>query len=266
MDYSSIRTEQLEPGATWAPPQLPNGEIRLGYVQHIGSRKTQQDSAGATNGGAFAVIADGMGGLSNGEFVSDLVVRTMLESARSLGPNPEIGDLLQIVHRTNTVVNSTLGQDKLYQSGSTMVCTLIDNRKLLWASVGDSRIYLFRNGGLIQLNREHNLLHKLLVQAVRGEATFQDIGTKSNLGSLTSFFGMGALAEVDFATEPITLCPGDWVLLMSDGVYHFLPEEEILRGLTEGTDPQSACEKIMRRVEAVRHPYQDNLSLIIQSV
>lgn len=267
MQYSDIQTERPEPEPAHNSPQKPGSSgVRIGYVQHIGSRQTQQDSAGATSSGEFAVVADGMGGLADGEVVSDLVVRSLLDFAKDLGPNPDIAALLQIIQWTNLAVNTALGQDKLYQCGSTMVCSLIKNRKLLWASIGDSRIYLFRGGGLIQLNREHNLLHKQLAQAVQGDLSFRDIGPKSNLGNLTSFFGMGKLADVDFSVEPITLCRGDWTLLMSDGIYHFLSEAEILQGLYEGGDPQSACEKIMMRVKAQNHPYQDNLSLVIQSV
>lgn len=238
--------------------------LTVGYAQHIGKRNSQQDSIGVSKDGSFAVLADGMGGMNAGEVISGLVVKNFLNIVADFGPGIDIAALLQAVYWTNITTNYELTQKKFSQCGTTMVCSLVKNRKLLWASVGDSRIYLFRKGGLIQLNREHNLLHKQLLYATQGKLSFGTIGPKEDLDNLTSFFGMGNLAEVDFSVEPIELLDDDIVLLMSDGVYRYLTEQEISLELQMSKDPQIACNRILQKIIAKNHPYQDNASLVIQ--
>lgn len=238
----------------------------VGFGQCIGMRKTQQDSAGITSNGAFAVISDGMGGLADGEIASDVVVRSILEYVNALSGILDITVLLQAIPHVNASINAVLGSNGIYQSGATMVCSYLSGRRLSWISVGDSRIYLFRSGGLIQMNREHNLRSKQLQQLAQGFLSPAEMGPQESMGNLTSFFGMGNLAAVDFSAEPVTLCAGDWVILMSDGVYHFLTEAEILQALWEGKTPQAACDSVLKKIRDKGHPYQDNASIIIQAV
>lgn len=238
----------------------------VGFGQCLGMRKNQQDSAGITSSGAFAVISDGMGGLTDGEIASDVVVRSILEYVKALPEISDIANLLQGIPYVNASINEILGSNGIYQSGATMVCSYLSKRRLSWISVGDSRIYLFRNGGLIQMNREHNLRSKQLQQLAQGFLSPAEMGPKESMGNLTSFFGMGNLASVDFPAEPVTLCAGDWVILMSDGVYHFLTEAEMVQALWGGKTPQAACDSVLQKIHDKGHTYQDNASIIIQAV
>lgn len=240
--------------------------MKTGCIQHIGKRNAQQDSIGISKDGSVAVLADGMGGMNSGEIISSLIVKNLLDIVADFRSDMNISALLQAVHWANITTNYELSQKKLSLCGSTMVCSAAKSKRLLWISVGDSRVYLFRSGGLIQLNRDHNLLRKQLLYAAQGKMPFGNIGPNEELGNLTSFFGMGDLAEVDFSVEPIELLDSDMVLLMSDGIYRFLTEREIALELQVNKDPQAACNGILQRLIQKNHPYQDNISLIIQRV
>lgn len=136
------------------------GAIRIGKLHAQGKRKSQQDSffvsqedMVATHG-LLTVVADGMGGLSDGDRVSQTAVSTMAESFYNMKGEPTLL-LLALLEQANTAVNKLLGPSGRNKSGSTIVAGLIKDKKFYYLSVGDSRICLFRKGVLMQLNREH---------------------------------------------------------------------------------------------------------------
>ena len=136
--------------------------ISLGKIHDIGRRDYQQDSFGQTavlrNTGILAVLADGMGGLSGGERVSQKIVMEALTFGSTLQANQVPTALPGMVAGINRAVNQMLGPKGLYTSGSTVVSALITGNALRWISVGDSRVYLYRDGQISQLSRDHDLL------------------------------------------------------------------------------------------------------------
>ncbi len=214
-----------------------NGPISVGNVQNIGQRESQQDSFGLSDmsnkalceqKGLFAIVADGMGGLSNGAEVSALVTRSMLGSFSTrpfTADTPQ--ELLNMLSYANKEVNGFLKNVK-DRSGSTVVAVLLKDKMLHWISVGDSRICLIRNGAILQLNREHTYASELDEKAAKGEISYEKAQSDPQRNALTSYLGMGELEKIDRSLRPLQLTPGDRVLLMSDGVFGTLSDEEIL--------------------------------------
>lgn len=123
----------------------------VGKLHNIGSRGSQQDSLGVVDmqDAVFAVVADGMGGLSDGDKVSQKIVLTMMQDADRSKMAPRDDTLLyQMISHANSEVNRMLGRSKQYESGSTVIAVLAERDRFQWVSVGDSRIYLFRGGSL----------------------------------------------------------------------------------------------------------------------
>ncbi|MEY8391615.1 protein phosphatase 2C domain-containing protein [Lachnospiraceae bacterium 45-W7] len=237
-----------------------------GKVHNIGKRKEQQDSFGVSNvgNGRFAVVADGMGGLAEGDKVSQKIVLTMLQEAAKLSSvRAEDAPLYRMVSRANQEVTKMLGTGGAYKSGSTVAAVLAGPDSFQWISVGDSRIYLFRGNCLIQINREHIYETELLEKAVNGEISFSEVRTNRQRKGLTSFIGMGELKHVDGSLRPLEIMPRDKVLLMSDGVFHTLPETEICRILAETEDAQQAAAELEKQVLARQNPRQDNFTAVI---
>lgn len=240
-------------------------QISIGKLHEIGGRKSQQDCFAvspvdlAGSHGLLAVVADGMGGLADGDKVSQAAVATFLDGFFSAQGEPgQI--LLSLTEQANRTVNRMLGSN-IGKSGSTLVAGLVRNGWFHYISVGDSRICLYRDGVLYQLNREHIYCHELSIQAVNGIGTLQGAASHPNAAGLTSFLGMGQLKYIDIPAQPIAVQPGDKFILMSDGVYNALSREE-LSGALNGTAVQSA-EELGRLIQGKAYQNQDNYTAVI---
>lgn len=256
--------KRLDKNPSGKPGNNPaNGAI--GKLHSIGNRQDQQDSFSiqAIGGGLFAVVADGMGGLSEGDKVSQLVVMTMLQAANKLQSLPKEQVLFEMVAYANSEVNRMLGHSEYYKSGSTVVAAIVERDCFHWISVGDSRIYLYRNKRLIQLNREHTYESELMLQAVNGEIPFEEVTSSKERCGLTSFIGMGELKYVDGSRRGIKKQQGDCLLLMTDGVFNTVSEEEICQIIETAGSAQNAADMLHGRIQSYRKEKQDNYTAII---
>lgn len=256
-------TLKMFPTTALTPKKSPS----VGTLHRIGARQYQQDSMGhcAVMGGQglLAVVADGMGGLSNGEKVSQQIVMEALAMGQKLRPGQENGALYRILSQITQDVNNALGADGLYKSGSTMVAVLVSGNRFHWISVGDSRIYLYREGYISQLNRDHDLLQEWMPEILEGRRSMEQALRDPNGRKVTSFIGMGQLKYVDGSRQSIDIQPGDRILLMTDGVYGSLPEGQMAEILKACPDVRRAAQEMDRRIQLLRSPGQDNYTAMI---
>ena len=248
-------------------PIYPIPGVSLGKIHGMGKRDYQQDSFGQTavaNGtGILAVLADGMGGLSNGERVSQKIIMEALNFAATLQEAPDANVLMGMAGRINQAVNQMLGPNGLYTSGSTLVSTLVIRGALWWISVGDSRVYLYRDRQLNQLSRDHDLLQDWMPDILDGKRSMEEAVNDPDGRKLTSFIGMGELRYVDRNHTAIPLMPGDRLLLMSDGVYGSVSDAEMETILRGCANVQEAAEQVAQKISAAAQPYQDNYTQVI---
>lgn len=246
----------------------PITSIHVGKLHDQGAREYQQDSFGVSDEktysatGLLAVVADGMGGLADGDRVSAALVETALDGFMySQGQGTPEQVLLTLTQWGVQEVNRLLGPENYRKSGSTLVMGLIRGDLFSWISVGDSRICLYRNGQLLQLNREHDFKQKLILQAVNGEIPLQEVYADKRSGGLISFLGMGQLEYIDLPVEPLRLLPGDKLVLMTDGVYNALKDSEIITALA--LDEDAAPEALHRAIQKKAFQDQDNYTAVI---
>ena len=240
----------------------------VGKLHAQGARSSQQDSFSVSQAelypshGLLAAVADGMGGLADGDRVSQEAVRAVMSSFLELprGEAPQTG-LLRLLADANGAVNRLLGFDRLGQCGSTLLLGLVRDGAFHFLSVGDSRIYLWREGALIQLNREHVFRRDLELRAVNGEGSLAEAQTHPKAAGLTSFLGMGQLRHIDLPDTPVEIRPGDRFALLSDGVYNALSSAELAGALALGA--QEAADELGRLIEARAWPGQDNYTAVI---
>ena len=239
--------------------------ISCGKCQDIGKRSSQQDSflLRPISGGVMGVVADGMGGLKDGDVVSRKIVNTIDEACSSFSAEQLRGNLMAVIARVNDEVNRMLGPNELYKCGSTIVAVLAEPHEFQWISVGDSRVYLYRGGLLLQLNREHNYEADLRLRAVNHQGSFQEAKGNPKRKSVSSFIGMGTLRYVDEAQRPTRSLKGDRILICSDGVFNTLPEQHIEKILEENPEPNAAAEKLKAAVLQANNPHQDNFTAVI---
>lgn len=250
----------------------PSG-LEVGNAHNIGRRGNQEDSFAISDltdaklcrsVGILAVVADGMGGLADGEVVSAGVTGSVMREFPNLsGSMTPPQKLHYLVEQANMAGNAVTGGVKNH-GGSTMVVALVADGNLYFASVGDSRIALVRGGGLITLTRAHAYETDLDRKAAGREISFEAALADSQRRALTSYIGMGELEHVDCSQQPIALMAGDWIVLMTDGVFNELTNEEIAHAL-RGSAPEAA-ERIEQLVLAKGDPHQDNLTAVLLRV
>lgn len=255
-----------EAPAAPAPAAEAPGGIQVGKLHQIGDRESQQDCLAVSptelypSKGLLAVVADGMGGLSDGDKMSQTAAAAMMNGFMiSRESSPEM--ILALTVEANQAVNRVLGPANQGRSGTTLVSGIVKDGFFSYVSVGDSRICLYRQGILTQLNREHIYRNELRVQAMNGLGTLWDAGTHPKAAGLTSYLGMGNLKYVDIPAEPLRICGGDKIILMSDGVYNAmtLPELETALALPA----QQAADAIGQTIHAKAYRNQDNYTAVI---
>ncbi len=259
--YTTMGEGVTSVGAVAAGATLPLAGVRAMGFQGLGARNDQQDSFGVSNvnnyasQGVMAVVADGMGGLANGKAVSAALVNTFQgsfnESAAMARPQDV---LLNLALRSNNQVNQML--QNADRSGSTLVSALVRGGMLHFLTVGDSRIYLYRNGALLQLNREHIYQEELAVKAVNYQVPVSQVTSDRQAHSLTSYFGIGVLPHVDRNDEGVKLVPGDRIFLCTDGVFGTLSREQMEQALR--LDLTEAAASMKEMIAAAGKPHQDN--------
>lgn len=261
--------ERFVQGATVAAVTPGNVGVKAAVLQAQGARNDQQDAYGVSDlsnpaayaqQGMLAVVADGMGGLANGSAVSNLLVRVFQQGFQSGAAYMQPQDLLlDLAMRANMQVNQMLrGAER---SGSTLVATTIRNGCLHFLTVGDSHLYLYRGGVLLQLNREHVYQEELAVKAVNRYVSASQVHSDPQAHSLTSYFGIGNIPTIDRSVDGIKLISGDRIILCSDGVYGTLTQEQMEQALQK---PLDEAAKIMgNMIEDAARPHQDNYTAVI---
>lgn len=240
------------------------GEVVVEKLHEQGARAGQQDcffvSPAEEAAGLLAVVADGMGGLSDGDKVSQAAVSAMAQGFYlAQGGAQQV--LLQLAEQANLAVNRLLGEDGAYRSGSTLAAGLIREGAFHYLSVGDSRICLYRRGNLYQLNREHIYRNELYIRYVNGEETLEGAAAHPKAAGLTSFLGMGQLKYIDLPAEPVKVLPGDRFILMSDGVYNALTGQELAAALAQ--EPGQVARALDSAIRAKGYQNQDNYTAVI---
>jgi len=182
--------------------------------------------------GRLFVVADGMGGEAAGEIASRTAVEVTL---RSYFEDPFVAPadaLTRGVERANAAIYAEAKANP-DRKGMGTTCTLIALRggDAFIAHVGDSRAYLIRGDRILQLTRDHSLRE-------RGPA-FAHI--------LTRAVGVRPTVEVDVLRAPIAIHDRDVLLMCTDGLWGTIDDQELLRIVSEGTELEAACKRLVER-------------------
>ena len=269
---SSDYDETLRPGRTAneISCELGAATLILGNAQHQGKRSYQEDSFGfskitgacAQSRGVLAVLADGMGGLSNGKQVSDTAVTKLLtwfNDENTLCENSI--HIMKAVVKINEDICDVYCDDGRTTAGSTLASAFIKGDMMSWVCIGDSRIYIKRNEKLFQINEDHDLLNDMLDQYIDGEYDKDDAFNDSQKDGLVSCIGKWELANIDYNKKPYQLFDGDIIVLCSDGIYNALTYEEFNSLVNE--DAMECAQRIKDAVLDKNYARQDNLTIIV---
>ncbi len=248
--------------------------LDLSNCQHIGARDNQEDFFAVSDlndkkkvdeNGVWAVIADGMGGLDIGEKASKVAVKVFMREQEVLETSEPIPKRLKRAAQVaNTAVyDCAFNEQGEVDLGTTLVAAVVKDEKLFWVSVGDSRIYLFREGVLKQLNRDHIYKYHLMKDVEKGIITKKEADNHPERAYLTSHMGLPELPEIDQNLEPLLLKAGDRILLCSDGLSNTLSDDEI--NLYFSKNDQVKAEEMVKQALIRKNRFQDNITVIILS-
>lgn len=206
--------------------------------------------------GFFAVVADGMGGHQAGEVASRIVVDTVADALKNADPQSITKeDLCNILVEANrNVWNKARSDIKLKGMGSTATAAVFRNSEAIIGHIGDSRAYLFRDGGLLQITKDHSYVQMLIDN---GYITKKEALRHPNRNVITRAVGTDESVEVDIFTVPLK--KGDAILLCSDGLNAAVADKEIEAIMKRGI--ASAADKLIDA--ALKNGGDDNISVVI---
>ena len=218
----------------------------------------------------LCLVADGMGGHNAGEVASDMAAEAIVNFLRRTyegedvtwpyGIDPDLSfdanRLLTAIRLSNRrVFRAAESHDEYTGMGTTVVAVLVDVDRLSFAGVGDSRVYLFRDGRLEQLTVDDSWVARLPTNDPRVEPAAHH----PMRHVLTNV--VGARAQVDFEVMERPLKDGDALLLCSDGLHGELDDEAIAGIMRSNDDPQQAADQLVQAALAGRAA--DNITAVV---
>lgn len=247
-----------------------------------GSRDYQEDTAGFwPNGeepffrtsspvesawtGSIAVLADGMGGHTGGALASRMVCESFLANV-AVDRSQDLHERLQAaLDAANSAIAAKVDSNPLLSGmGSTIIGAAFSNEGVEWISVGDSPLYLYRRGEVAVLNENHSLAPELDRLVAAGSLSAEQARRDPRRHMLRSAVTGEEIDMIDISQRPLPLEEGDYVVLASDGV-ETLDTSEIARVIQGYADdgPSAVARALIRAVEALREPYQDNATVLV---
>ena len=235
-----------------------------------GKRAYQEDDYGVLEsfgapdqGDLLLVLADGMGGERGGAIASKLAIRQFIASFKNSSAvsfPQRLGESLEQANQT--IADEVASRPfELSGMGCTLLAAVLSTTDLYWISVGDSPLWICRDGQLTRLNQDHSYRAVLAQQVASGELSAEAAQRHPYQNALLSAVTGAALNMIDLPSESYALHPGDQILLASDGLLT-LSEETIAERLMK-SESGRACQRLLATVTAADHPYQDNVTVLL---
>jgi protein phosphatase len=215
--------------------------LRVGeqaFRTDTGRQRTANEDSYYAQAPLFAV-ADGMGGAQAGEVASRIAAESFEPAVRG-DQSPE-AYLRAIAETANERIHSLAQDDSSHSGmGTTLTAAIVEGDEVSFAHVGDSRAYLWRDGGLRLLTSDHSLVEELRRQGRISDEQAEDHPQRS---IITRALGPESKVEVD--TLSFSARPGDVFLICSDGLTTMLKDEGIAAILAESKTLDESVAKLV---------------------
>lgn len=235
-----------------------------GVANHLGNRSSNQDRFDIveSDDGVLLVLGDGMGGHAGGDVAAqalvDIARDRYLNGTRPVAnPGRFLTEIIHAAHDTLLSYASEQGMENI--PGTTAVLCLIQSGHMDWAHVGDSRLYLFRDGVSVFRTTDHSYVEQLYRQGMISRSE-QDSHPRRN--HITQCIGgLPQVPEVELGKGK-SLRVGDIVLLCSDGLWGALDDAQLGLMLQQAGNLDEVLEHMAMRAEQSSYPHSDNISVV----
>jgi serine/threonine protein phosphatase PrpC len=248
--------------------------LRVGAATDTGRvRKLNEDVYMIRAEQGLFVVCDGMGGGPAGEIASQIAVDAIFEELKGdvreiagsssrddNGYLPRTSRLASAVRRSNEVVyNHGLTDPRHTGMATTVVGAWIRRHVASVAHVGDSRAYLWHNGHLEPLTRDHSLLETYVREGVLDPEKSMP---SPELNVLVRV--LGREPDVDVEVNEVPVRRGDYLLLCSDGLTRMMSEPMLAQAIGEWRDPQRICDQLIDAANSLGGA--DNITVVVVEV
>lgn len=212
------------------------------------------------DGSVWAVVCDGMGGVSGGRLASsiaaDMVSRKIEKSYNKSMTGVSVENMLlsAITTANVTVFDRSTVDNGLKGMGTTIVACVVKGSTACIAHVGDSRAYIISHGNIRQITKDHSLVQEMLDN---GQITKEQFDNHPNKNIITRVLGVDEEIEIDF--DYIDVSNGDLIILCSDGLSGFVDSERILE-ISKNCRFETLCDKLIDT--ANENGGRDNITVV----
>jgi serine/threonine-protein kinase len=205
--------------------------------------------------GIAVVIADGVGGTGRGEVASQLAVKTTLETLKETTEEKEPADLLRLIFNeaNKLVYDASMHSQEEGRMATTLTVSIFRHDEVSIGHVGDSRVYLIRNGILRRLTSDHSYV---ALQVKLGLVKERDAMASPMRSMITRSIGQDLICAYDVAKQ--VLEKGDVLVQCTDGLYSVVVDDEICE-IAGRLEPAQACTELLARAE--KRGADDNISV-----
>jgi len=216
-------------------------------------REQNQDSFCARERDGLWAVADGMGGHEGGEWASARLVRELDRVELPEGIEEAGARVAEALAAANEAIAAE-ADERGRQMGTTVAALLVRDRFYLVQWVGDSRVYLLRDGAFTQLSRDHTQVQEMVDRGLMQASQIPG----HPMGHILSR-AVGVRGEIEIDRTDGEIRSGDVFLLCSDGLHSYVDEDEIRRLLGRGS-PERALDDLVEATLAAGAP--DNVTMI----
>ncbi len=235
-------------------------KVLTAATSRLGNRSSNQDRCLVEKkpGHVLLVVADGMGGHARGDLAAQTAVDSLARSfQRARMPiSDTMAFLKQAINTAHLdVVDAGRSHNPPITPRTTCVVCLVQNDTAYWAHVGDSRLYLLREGELVKRTRDHTPVEELLKSGLVSEEELRNHPLRNSVSRCLG--GSPRFPEISFDQEPLDA--EDTLLLCSDGLWSAVPEP-LLTSIQCTGELEQSLNLLAGEAESASYPNSDNIS------
>lgn len=237
--------------------------LNVAEVSSVGGRSSNQDAIGRAERGELAcfVVSDGAGGHEGGEVAARTVVQSVLSNFSEKPGFSADATPAMVAEAAIAVARSKKQRPALQGMSATVALALVDRAgaQATWAHMGDTRIYLFRGGRLLQATRDHSMVQQMIDAGLAAGADPRSHPKRNVL-----YAAIGTENEVQPSVQPpLALQAGDAILICTDGLWEWVAEPQMELLLAQSSSAQQWLDAICAVADersGLVHKARDNFS------